>query len=135
MTTIHTTAAVRARFKPMLSGLLVLPLISGCVTMGSDKVMHVSATGIISFVATCLADKDTALAAGAGTGMGAGLAKEVYDSRPGGTGFSGEDLLADAAGTGLGTALGYGLCHGRKAPASGASDSVAQNDGAASAGN
>ncbi len=134
MINIRVPHAIRAQIKPLLSGLLVLPLVSGCVTMGSDKAMHVSATGIISFVATCLADKDVALAAGAGTGMGAGLAKEAYDSRPGGTGFSGGDLLADAAGTGIGTALGYGLCHGRTAAANGASDTIAQNDGAASSG-
>ena len=86
-------------------------LLSGCVSIGTDKVLHVSATGFISMMATCLADEDVAIATGAASGFGAGLAKEAYDSRSGGSGFSGEDLLADGIGAGVGTAIGYGLCH------------------------
>ncbi len=88
-------------------------LLSGCVSIGADKVLHFSASGAISMLATCLADREQAVIVGAGAGFGAGLAKEVYDARPGGSGFSGEDLLADGLGAGVGTAIGYGLCHGQ----------------------
>lgn len=36
-------------------------------------------------------------------GAGAGLAKELHDSRKGGSGFSTQDLAADVIGIGLGT--------------------------------
>ncbi len=90
-------------------------LLSGCVSIGSDKVLHFSATGVISMLTTCLADEEVAIVSGAAAGFGAGFAKEVYDGRSGGSGFSGEDLLADGIGAGVGTALGYQLCHGQGA--------------------
>ncbi len=94
----------------MFSGIL-----SGCASVGTDKLMHFGATGIISILATCLSEPDTSIAIGAAAGMGAGFAKEVYDARPGGSGFDAGDLLADGLGTGAGTALGYGLCHSQNA--------------------
>jgi hypothetical protein len=39
-------------------------------------------------------------------GAGIGLAKEVYDSRSGGSGFSKQDLLADSIGITIGLTAG-----------------------------
>ncbi len=91
-------------------------VLSGCMSLTSDKALHFSATGAISALAACIADKEIALAAGAGAGLGAGLAKEIYDNAPGGTGFSTQDMFANALGTGVGTLLGYSLCHPAPAP-------------------
>jgi len=93
-----------------LAAVLTLTL-SSCATIGTDKTIHFSVTGIISAMATCLADEKGAVLAGIATGMGAGLAKEAYDTMPNGSGFDGEDLIADAFGTGAGTLIGYALCH------------------------
>jgi len=43
---------------------------------------------------------------GLGTALAAGLAKEVYDSRDGGSGFNGNDMMANALGGALGGGAG-----------------------------
>lgn len=90
-------------------------VLSGCASVGTDKFMHFGATGIISAFVTCLSEPEYSIVAGGAAGIGAGLAKEVYDSRPGGSGFDGADLLADGLGAGVGTAIGYNLCHSEAA--------------------
>ncbi len=91
-------------------------VLSGCMSLTSDKAIHFSATGAVAALAACIADEEIALAAGAGVGIGVGLAKELYDDIPGGTGFSMEDMFANALGTGVGTFIGYSLCHPKPAP-------------------
>lgn len=86
-------------------------ILSSCASVGTDKLLHFGATGIISVLATCFSEPDNSLVVGAATGVGAGFAKEIYDARPGGSGFDGADLLADGLGAGAGTALGYTMCH------------------------
>jgi uncharacterized protein YfiM (DUF2279 family) len=44
---------------------------------------------------------------GAGLGMGAGVGKELYDSRPGGSGFSLKDLAWDTVGTATGLGVAF----------------------------
>lgn len=91
--------------------LTLFVLLSGCVSIGSDKILHFSAAGLISILATCMVNEEVAIVTGAAAGLGAGLVKEAYDASRGGSGFSGEDLLADGIGAGVGTTLGYQLCH------------------------
>ncbi len=104
----------KTSLKTLRFGALAISLslaLSGCMTLSSDKALHFSATGAISALAACVADEEYAIAAGAAAGMGAGIAKEVYDDFPGGSGFSMEDIFADAMGTTAGTFIGYSLCH------------------------
>ncbi len=91
---------------------IAFPLvISGCTSFGSDKALHFSATGVIAALATCVADRPSAIAVGGAAGLGAGLAKELYDGMPGGTGFSSDDMIANVLGTSAGVLVGYALCH------------------------
>ncbi len=99
--------------------LVAFPLVvSGCASLGQnetffgkDKILHFSVTGVIAAVATCIADKPSAIVIGGAAGLGAGLAKELYDGMPGGSGFSSDDMIANTLGTGAGVLVGYALCH------------------------
>ena len=80
--------------------------------IGDDKYMHFAAGTGVSMLAGCLfydatSDLQESVKFAAATGLGAGLFKELYDSRRGGSGFDTPDLLFTAAGTVLGTYLTY----------------------------
>lgn len=63
-----------------------------------DKKLHIAGSGLISavvYAATKDADKAILIP------LGIGVAKELYDSRKGGTGFSVQDLAADILGIGV----------------------------------
>jgi putative lipoprotein len=67
-----------------------------------DKLLHFAGSAALSTLTYIITDDaKTAIA----VGLGVGLAKELYDSRKGGTGFSKDDLVADT----LGVAAGMGL--------------------------
>lgn len=69
---------------------------------GPDKQKHfaVSAAMASAAVAAGFTERQAFAAS-----LAVGLAKELHDSRPGGTGFSGKDLAWDAAGAYLGAKL------------------------------
>jgi len=75
-----------------------------------DKQMHIVATSAIGFTANAIAYKEYGLTAeqsfwvGVAAALTVGLAKELYDSRSGGTGFDSRDMLAD----GIGGVIGSG---------------------------
>ena len=78
--------------------------------IGDDKYMHFAAGTGVSMLAGCLfhdatADLNRSIKFAAASGIGAGLFKELYDSRKGGSGFNTPDLLFTAAGAVLGTYL------------------------------
>ncbi len=76
----------------------------------SDKQMHIGAGFAIAMGSAPILHQEYGLTstqsywAGVGVAILAGLAKELYDSRSGGTGFDGQDLLATGLG-GMGGAL------------------------------
>jgi len=87
--------------------------------IGDDKYMHFTAGAGVSMLAGCLfydatSDLQESVKFAAATGLGAGLFKELYDSRRGGSGFDTPDLLFTAAGTVLGTYLTYIINKPRK---------------------
>lgn len=65
----------------------------------SDKTKHLA----VCFCLTLVFGSMFGVAVGAGVSLAAGVAKEVWDSRPGGTGWDWMDLDADAAGALCGT--------------------------------
>jgi uncharacterized protein YfiM (DUF2279 family) len=72
----------------------------------NDKAEHAGAAAVIASGATViLKDTEHPVLYGFGIAMVAGLAKEAYDSRSGGTGWSWSDLAADAAGAALGAGV------------------------------
>ena len=78
--------------------------------IGDDKYMHFTAGTGVSMLAGCFfyditGDLNRSIQFAAASGIGAGLFKEVYDSRRGGSGFNTPDLLFTAAGAVLGTYL------------------------------
>ncbi len=80
--------------------------------IGDDKYMHFAAGTGVSMLAGCLfhdatGDLNRSMKFAAASGVGAGLFKELYDSRKGGSGFNTPDLLFTAAGAALGTYLTY----------------------------
>ncbi|WP_164021247.1 YfiM family protein [Pyxidicoccus trucidator] len=99
---------------------------SGDEWLGEDKAKHFAACTVLAaggYGAGALVFEAPAARwlTGAGLAMGAGLGKELYDSRSGGTGFSTKDLVWDAAGTATGLGLAFLVDHfifGREAPAS-----------------
>lgn len=80
--------------------------------IGDDKYMHFAAGTGISMLAGCVfhditGDLNKSIKFAAASGIGAGLFKELYDTRKGGSGFNTPDLLFTAAGAVLGTYLTY----------------------------
>lgn len=78
--------------------------------IGDDKYMHFAAGAGVSMLAGCVfhditGDLNKSVKFAAATGLGAGLFKELYDTRKGGSGFNTPDLLFTAAGAVLGTYL------------------------------
>ncbi|HVO47124.1 MAG TPA: hypothetical protein VMT29_12390, partial [Steroidobacteraceae bacterium] len=72
----------------------------------SDKVEHAAVSSVISSGATLLLkDTEHPVLYAFGLTMLAGFAKEAYDSRSGGTGWSWSDLGADAVGAALGAGV------------------------------
>jgi len=87
--------------------------------IGDDKYMHFAAGTGVSMLAGCLfydatSDLQESVKFAAVTGLGAGLFKELYDSRRGGSSFDTPDLLFTAAGGVLGTYLTYVINKPRK---------------------
>jgi VanZ family protein len=71
--------------------------------IGRDKWLHAGGSAGLGVVAATLTeDRKRAWA----LAMAPGVAKELYDARPGGTGFSVPDLIADGVGAYLGVRLG-----------------------------
>ena len=80
--------------------------------IGDDKYMHFTAGTGVSMLAGCFfyditGDLQESVKFAAASGLGAGLFKELYDSRKGGSGFDTPDLLFTAAGTVVGAYLTY----------------------------
>ena len=80
--------------------------------IGDDKYMHFTAGTGVSMLAGCLfhdatGDLNRSMKFAAASGLGAGLFKELYDNRKGGSGFDTPDLLFTTAGAVLGTYLTY----------------------------
>ena len=80
--------------------------------IGDDKYMHFAAGTGVSMLAGCVfhditGDLNKSIKFAAASGIGAGLFKELYDTRKGGSGFNTPDLLFTAAGAVLGTYLTY----------------------------
>jgi uncharacterized protein YfiM (DUF2279 family) len=72
----------------------------------NDQVEHATATAVIAAGATLLLkDTEHPTLYGFGIAIAAGLAKEAYDSRSGGTGWSWSDLGADAVGAAAGAGV------------------------------
>ena len=87
--------------------------------IGDDKYMHFAAGTGVSMLAGCLfhdatRDLNRSIKFAAASGIGAGLFKELYDSRKGGSGFDTPDLLFTAAGAVLGTYLTHIINKPRK---------------------
>ena len=73
---------------------------------GPDKPKHIAVSAFSAVVVeSVFADSLTPLQR-VGLAMVPGVAKELFDMRKGGSGFSGKDLVADALGVGFGMA-GY----------------------------
>jgi len=69
-----------------------------------DKVKHFLGSAVVTGVVYAFTgDMVTAVA----TGLAVGVAKELYDSRDSGTGFSGADLVADGLGVAAGAAVAF----------------------------
>lgn len=75
---------------------------------GADKPKHIAASAISAVVTEALFDKHLAPLERFGVAMIPGVAKELFDMRKGGSGFSGKDLVVDAIGVGLGMGF-YGI--------------------------
>jgi len=87
--------------------------------IGDDKYYHFVAGTGVSMMAGCLfhdatGDLNRSIKFAAASGVGAGLFKELYDSRRGGSGFDTPDLLFTTAGAVLGTYLTYVINKPRK---------------------
>ena len=72
-----------------------------------DKQQHMKGTAVIAFMSSVVANElgytvNQSFWIGVASALAVGLAKETYDSRSGGTGFSGQDMVADAIGGTLG---------------------------------
>ncbi|QSQ24094.1 hypothetical protein JY651_03710 [Pyxidicoccus parkwayensis] len=116
----------------LLGMLLVLPGIPalgaspGDEWFGTDKAKHFAVCTVLAGAGygggALLFDAPSARwITGAGLAMGAGLVKELYDTRSGGSGFSVKDLTWDAVGTATGLGVAYlvdRFVFGRDEPAS-----------------
>jgi putative lipoprotein len=81
---------------------LLLVLSEKAMAGDRDKLLHFAGTAAISAVTYAITD-DAKIAFA--VGFGVGLAKELYDSRKGGTGFDKRDLAADALGAFVGSGI------------------------------
>jgi len=89
--------------KLLLSALL-LTVSCQAHAVEKDKVQHlVGSLLMFEMVYLVTGDKEKA----AYTALAVGVAKELYDSRKGSTGFDARDLAADAAGVGIGLAVNF----------------------------
>ncbi len=89
---------------------------SGDDWLGPDKAKHFAACTVLAGAgygggALLFEAPEARWLTGAGLAMGAGLAKELYDTRPGGTGFSTKDLVWDAVGTATGLGVAFLVDH------------------------
>jgi uncharacterized protein YfiM (DUF2279 family) len=83
-----------------LLGIISLPVNAKPFLQQQDKQKHIVGTALIVGISyTITHDLNKSIIIGAGVG----IAKELHDSRNGGSGFSTQDLAADAIGLGLGT--------------------------------
>ena len=74
---------------------------------GKDKELHVGISTILGASAyTLTKDTDHPFLYATGLAIIPGVAKELYDSRPQGTGFSYKDLTADLVGSLVGVSIG-----------------------------
>lgn len=87
--------------KALLFAILLLPLAAHAVEPDKAKHAGVSAAIAAALTVACRDTEHPVLYALMGT-LGVGLAKELYDSRSGGSGFSRADLGADAVGAAVG---------------------------------
>jgi putative lipoprotein len=76
---------------------------------GADKWKHLVVSSLVhgatySVVRAAGVGHDAAQGVAVPVALGVGLAKELRDRRPGGSGFSGRDLVWDVAGVGLSAA-------------------------------
>lgn len=95
-------------FAAILAGLVAGALITASPAHADsfstpDKQKHFAVSAALGAGASAITDSDNAAVALA---LVPGLAKELYDSRSGGTGFSWRDMVANAAGAYLGVKLG-----------------------------
>ena len=72
-----------------------------------DKQEHMQVTALISLMSSNVAHEmgytvNQSFWIGVAIAMSVGLGKELYDSRSGGSGFDGRDLMADGIGSTLG---------------------------------
>jgi putative lipoprotein len=72
-----------------------------------DKQQHIQVTALISLMTSSVAHEmgyttTQSFWIGVASALAVGLGKELYDSRKSGTGFSGEDMMADGIGGTLG---------------------------------
>lgn len=110
--------SMRPTRRSLLGLLLVLPGTSalgaapGDDWLGPDKAKHFAACTVLAGAghgggALLFEGSVGRWLTGAGLAMGAGLGKELYDTRSGGSGFSGKDLAWDAVGTATGLGVAY----------------------------
>jgi uncharacterized protein YfiM (DUF2279 family) len=126
-----TCLGMRPTRRSLLTLLLVLPGTSalgaaGDDWFGQDKAKHFAVCTVLAGAgygggALLFESPSARWLTGAGLAMGAGLGKELYDTRSGGSGFSVKDLAWDAVGTATGLGVAYlvdRFVFGREAPAS-----------------
>jgi len=75
---------------------------------GVDKAAHASVEFVLGTTASVMLPEDNKTKAFA-LAFSVGLAKEAYDTRKGGSGWSNKDLVADAVGAYLGVQIGHKL--------------------------
>ena len=93
--------------KLLLFVMLSTSLFSESFFQQKDKQQHIEVTALISMMSSFVANEAgytpvQSFWIGVGTALAVGFVKELSDSRSGGTGFSGQDMLADGIGGALG---------------------------------
>ncbi len=74
---------------------------------GRDKAQHIQVSAVAGAIGSAMFREDKAWSWSAfAVGMAPGVAKELYDSRKGGSGWSNKDLAADALGAAFGVTVG-----------------------------
>lgn len=110
----------RGAWRKAVKELKLEPLLWGCIVAAglmiscsnshaveTDKAAHAAGSAAISLAAApLLADSEHPILYPFAVSFSVGVLKEIYDSRPGGTGFSNEDLAADALGAAVGAVTG-----------------------------
>lgn len=83
---------------------------AGALEVELDKVVHATGSGVVAeTAAVMLGDSRHPIIYPFALSFGLGVAKEVYDSRKGGSGFDRSDLAADFIGAASGALLGRGV--------------------------